>query len=244
MHAFGEVFDVPISINGEDYGTLQHHLEQAFHLLDPHVQTEIQSPPCAFGFGDGHEENVMVSLDDSLPSLLYVDYEVTGYHTPFLDLAKPIYLDCFFNAMYADLLCEYIPRKNDNGKIWVDWSWTIEKDRLCINYGFTLEPLWTAPANVKFEYILRPVLEMLEELAPSQRDTAEEILACGLFCCALLTRNHSTWSDVFYLNLALGIRLATEMKDVFSECFGWNNWPPSSLHSKEVLPRATPGPRS
>ena len=62
----------------------------------------------------------MVSLDIDAPYLLYVDYEVTGYHTPFLDLAKPIYMDGFFNAAYADLMYEWLPRKTDNRDIWID----------------------------------------------------------------------------------------------------------------------------
>ena len=137
---------------------------------------------------------------------------MTGYHTPFLDF------------------------KTDNRDVWIDWA--IDKDHLSINYDFTLGPLWNATASIKLEYILRPIFEMLEKLALSQRDTAEETLACGLFCCALLSRNYSKRPDVFYLNLALGVRLATEMKEVFSQCFGWNNWPPRSFDKKASLPRA------
>ena len=235
---FEEVLDIPISINGQSHGTLRHQLDRATLLLDPHRAEGLQSLPIAFGFGDGHGGNVMVSLDMDSPSLLYVDYEVTGSHTPFLDLAKPIYMDGFFNAAYADLMYEWLPHETDKRDIWIDW--TVNKGHLSIDYNFTLEPLWKAIANIKLEYVLRPVFEMLEKLAPSQRDTAEETLACGLFCCALLSRNFSKRPDVFYLNLALGMRLATEMKDVFSECFGWNNWPPGSFDKTASLPRARP----
>ena len=233
-----EFLDILIIIKGQNHGTLRHHLDRATYILDPERPAGLQSLPCAFGFGDGHGGNVMVSLDSNPPPILYVDYEVTGHNTPFLDLVKPIYLDGFFSAAYADLLYEYLPRKNDVGDIWVEW--TIEKDRIFIDYGFTLEPLWKALACIKLEYILRPVLDMLGELAPSQRDTAEETLACGLFCCALLTRNYSTRPDVFYLNLALGIRLATEMKEVFSECFGWDDWAHRTLHDDRFPANAAP----
>lgn len=234
--------DIPISINGQSHGTLRYHLDRATHILDPERPAGLQSLPCAFGFGDGHGGNVLVSLDMSPPSLLYIDYEVTGFHTPFLDLAKPIYLDGFFDAMYADLLYDDILHKDDSGSIWVDWK--IGKDCISIDYGLALEPLWKTLAGIKLEYVLRPILEMLEQIAPSQRDTAEETLACGLFCCALLSRDYSTRSDVFYLNLAIGVRLATEMRVVFSECFGWSNWPQSVLQERGSLPRAAPEPEN
>lgn len=234
--------DIPIKINGQSHGTLRYHLDRATHILDPERPAGLQSLPYAFGFGDGHGGNVMVSLDKNPPSLLYIDYEVTGYHTPFLDLAKPIYLDGFFNAAYADLLYDDLLRNDDNGNIWVEW--TIEKDCISIDYDLYLEPLWKALAGIKLEYVLRPILEMLEQLAPSQRNTAEDILAYGLFCCALLSRNYSTRSDVFYLNLALGVRLATAMREVFNECFGWSNWPPSLMLNVGLLPRVAPEPKN
>lgn len=232
--------DIPISINGQSHGTLRYHLDRATHILDPERPAGLQSLPCAFGFGDGHGGNVLVSLDMSPPSLLYIDYEVTGFHTPFLDLAKSIYLDGFFDAMYADLLYDDILHKDDSGSIWVDWK--TGKDCISIDYGLALEPLWKTLAGIKLEYVLRPILKMLEQMAPSQRDTAEETLACGLFCCALLSRDYSTRSDVFYLNLAIGVRLATEMRAVLSECFGWSNWPQSVLQEEVSLPRAAPEP--
>lgn len=233
---FNELLDIPISINGQSHGTLRHQLDRATQLLDPHRVEGLQSLPNAFGFGDGHGGNIMVYLDIESPSLLYVDYEVSGYHTPFLDLANPIYLDGFFNAVYADPAYEWLPSKTYNSDIWIDWA--IDKGHLSIQYDFNLGPFWSAIASIKLEYILRPIFEMLEKLAPSQRDIAEETLACGLFYCALLSRNYSKRPDVFYLNLALGIRLATEMEEVFSQCFGWNNWPPRSFDRKASLPRA------
>ena len=51
----------------------------------------------------------------------------------------------------------------------------------------------------------------LDQSASSLRELAEETLAYGLFACALLT-NYSLKPDVFFLNLAVGVRLATEMK--------------------------------
>ena len=46
----------------------------------------------------------MVSRASSPPSTLYMGYEVAGYHTPFLDLAKPVYQDGIFSVAYVDIL--------------------------------------------------------------------------------------------------------------------------------------------
>lgn len=41
---------------------------------------------------------------NSAKQVLYVDYEVSGCHSPILDLAKPFYNDVFFSALYADCI--------------------------------------------------------------------------------------------------------------------------------------------
>ena len=233
-----DFLDIPISINHRSYGTLRRTFDRATRILDPERSAGLQSLPCAFGLGDGHGGNVMTTLDSNPTALLYIDYEMAGYHSPFLDMAKPIYLDGFFNAAYADILYESLPCQSSDDKIWIQW--TIEDGRLSISYDLALEPLGKILASIKLEYILRPTLEMLEQLAPSQRGTAEEILACALFTCALLSRNYSARPDVFYLNLALGMRLAAEMRDVFSECFGWSNWPRDLILNEGAVPCAEP----
>ena len=156
---FEEILDIPISINGQCHGTLRHQLDRATLVLDPHRTEGLQSLLFAFGFGDGHGGNVMISSDIDSPSLLYVDYEVTGYHTPFLDMAKPIYMDGFFNAAYADVMYEWLPHKTDKRAIWIDW--TIDKGHLSINYEFTLEPLWKAIAGFSLSTLSDPFLRCL-----------------------------------------------------------------------------------
>jgi len=96
--------DSPLVINGQSHQSLRHHLNRASQVLDPEKVRGLSSLPIAFGFGDRHGGNVMVSSASSPPSMLYVDYEVAGHHTPFLDLAKPIYQDGVFNTSYANVL--------------------------------------------------------------------------------------------------------------------------------------------
>ena len=69
---FEEILDLPISINGQSHGTLRQQLDRATQLLGPHRVEGLQSLPNAFGFGDGHGGNIMVSLDIESPSLLYL----------------------------------------------------------------------------------------------------------------------------------------------------------------------------
>lgn len=72
-------------------------------VLGPDKVGALKSLPIAFGFGDGHGGNLVVSSAGSPPSMLYMDYEVAGHHTRFLDLAKSISQDGFLNIAYADV---------------------------------------------------------------------------------------------------------------------------------------------
>lgn len=192
--------------------------------------------PTAFGLGDGHGGNVMVSTKSTVPSILYVDYEIAGTHTPFLDLAKPIYQDEFFDVAYADFLHDDLTHTVDGDGTAI--GWTVEEEIIRIDYDLDMETLSKGQAVITLEYLLRPMLETLDQAANGLRDLAEETLAYGLFACALLTRDYSKRPDVFFLNLAVGVRLATEMRKVFSECFDWCNWPPHAPTAPESLPLA------
>ncbi len=224
---------LPMIINGQSYQTLWHHLQRALRILDPHRVEGLNILPTAFGLGDGHGGNTMVSTKSIVPSILYVDYEVAGSHTPFLDLAKPIYQDGFFDVAYADFLHNDLTHTVDGSGIAI--AWRIDEGTIYIDYDLTMETLSKGLAVIKLEYLLRPMLEALDEVDCCLRDLAEETLACGLFACALLTRDYSKRPDVFFLNLAVGVRLATEMRRVFSEYFDWCNWDPHRSTAREFL---------
>lgn len=225
--------DLPMVINGRKYQNLQHHLDRALLVLDPNRIGGLNSLPTAFGMGDGHGGNVMISNKSTAPSILYVDYEVAGTHTPFLDLAKPIYQDGFFKVAYADFLHDDLTQTSERDGISVNWR--LEEETIYVDYDLTFQTLSKGLAIIKLEYLLRPILEALDQSASSLRELAEETLAYALFACALLTRNYSLRPDVFFLNLAVGVRLATEMRTVFSECFDWCNWTPRVPHTQEPL---------
>lgn len=51
------------------------------------------------------------------------------------------------------------------------------------------------------------------------------VLANALFACAMSTRDLSTRAGVFYLNLAMGVLLAEDMRQVLPDIYGWNHFP-------------------
>lgn len=89
-------------VNGVSYPSIGDISRDATRALYP---TATSLCPNAFGLGDAHGANIMISDEqgpDSREELLYIDYEVAGYHSVMLDLAKPFFLDVFFEMLYAD----------------------------------------------------------------------------------------------------------------------------------------------
>ena len=89
-------------LTGVSYPSFGQISRDATRPLHP---TATSACPSVFGLGDAHGANIMVSEKDGPESrreLLYIDYEVAGYHSVMLDLAKPLYLDVFFDVLYAD----------------------------------------------------------------------------------------------------------------------------------------------
>ncbi|TAQ84873.1 hypothetical protein B7494_g6811 [Chlorociboria aeruginascens] len=98
-----EFAKLTLCVNGKRYSSFGDLHAFAQILLAP---TSFSDSPVVFGLGDAHGGNVMISSESAfLPGekLLYIDYEVSGFQSPFLDLAKPLYNDVFFAALYARL---------------------------------------------------------------------------------------------------------------------------------------------
>ena len=225
--------DLPVIINGRKYENLQDHLNRAALVLDPDRIGGLKSLLTAFGMGDGHGGNAMILNKGTVLFILYVDYEVAGTHTSFLDFAKPIYQDGFFNVAYADFLHDDLTHTNERDGIGVKWR--VEEETIYINYDLTIQILLKGLVVIKLEYFLKFMLEALDQSASSLKEVAEETLTYGLFACALLTRNYSLRPDVFFFNLAVGVRLVTEMRIVFSEVFDWYNWISRVIHTEQLL---------
>ncbi|KAJ5415511.1 hypothetical protein N7465_004206 [Penicillium sp. CMV-2018d] len=221
-----DFLNTPLTINGVSYPPLRHHFDRATHLLDPNRQGGLSDLPIAFGFGDGHGGNLMVAEDSkgSKATAMYIDYEVSGFHSPFLDNAKSIYNDAFFHALYADLLSDDTTRSSFNNA-GATVSWNMRAHALDINYKLRADTLAKSVAAVKFQYVLLPIFDLVNGHDTAKANLSLDVLSSALFTCALLTRNFQQRPDVFFLNLAIGVRLATELSEVLSETFGWDGLP-------------------
>ncbi|RYP65401.1 hypothetical protein DL769_006323 [Monosporascus sp. CRB-8-3] len=200
-----------VNINGRTYPALSTYLARARQLLS-RENGLLEEIPVAFGLGDGHGGNLMTTEAGAHGPLLFIDYEASGYHSPLLDIAKPIYLDGFFNILYADLLTGDLA-----GSTMVTHA--VSPEAIRIDYQLSIDPLGKALAKAKLEYGMKPIMELLSRF--SRKKVTEEVLAYALFSCALLTRNFRANPDGLFLNMAIGIKLADNMWQVFSELFDW-----------------------
>ena len=219
-----DFLNTPLIINGVTYPPLRYHFDRATNILDPNRQGGLSDLPVAFGLGDGHGGNLMVTEDlkGCAARVMYIDYEVSGSHCPFLDMAKSIYNDAFFNVLYADLLCDDATKSSPkNNKSGASVSWNILPDVIDIKYNLQLDTIGKTVAITKFEYVLLPMFDLVSQYDTQKANLSVDVLSSALFTCALLTRCFRERADIFFLNLAIGVRLATELNEVLSETFGW-----------------------
>jgi len=105
-----------------------------------------------------------------------------------------------------------------------------------ITYQVKADSLVRAIALTKLEFILLPILEEVRRLSPTNVKLVEEVLSYGLFSCATLSRDFTGRPDAFFLNLALGVRLATSPSIVLSKAFGWHNVPRRAAIQRSLVP--------
>ncbi|KAJ5800684.1 uncharacterized protein N7518_002752 [Penicillium psychrosexuale] len=203
-----EFTKLTLCVNGKRYSSFGDLHALAQSVLAP---TSFSDSPIVFGLGDAHGGNVMISSEGSpLPGekLLYIDYEVSGFHSPFLDLAKPLYNDVFFAALYADLA----PAK-------FSVNVRLENDCLFIDTRCQEDSLALAILRIKRHFLIEPLCKTLVE---NSVDLARgvQILVNALFACALLTRNFVDGWDQLFVNLAIGTSLSScrTFEDIWQTC--------------------------
>ncbi|KAJ7159826.1 hypothetical protein C8R43DRAFT_345698 [Mycena crocata] len=183
---------LPIVINGKSFPPLNTIIESALSILQLTEETTIIT-----GMGDNHSGNVMISKARPM-QLTYIDYETAGQHSPWLDFAKPLYNDVFFEALYADLVGRDFKAEGL-------FNFTISSDEISIMIGdlkfdATARLLW----EMKSRLVLKPFTTYLStKNLPLARHM--QILGSALFCCAVFTRNFKDYPDIFLINLALGV---------------------------------------
>lgn len=190
-------------INGKFYGNLSEIMKRATNILNP---LDFWNQLVICGLGDSHCGNVMVSKDNQQTSkYLYIDYEISGFHSPILDLAKPFFIDIFLNLFGADL----ITPKNElfhRNIVQVE----VEECLIKINLQVPKSLICNAIYEIKKRYLLLPFLRFIKNHKELElNEDWVNIFGQTLFCCALLSRNFTKRPDVFFANLALGVIFAS-----------------------------------
>ena len=146
-----------------------------------------------------------VSLDNGR-EILYIDYEVAGFHPIMLDLAKPLYIDV-----------SSIPYT------WTSYQRFLRLDArlkgIFINVHFNphVDGITQAIFDVKRRYLLQPLFDLVLSL---EGDLGKNVplLSNALLLCATLTRNYRKVPGAFIRNMATGIVLsqATDLEGFYS----------------------------
>lgn len=160
----------------------------------------MQTCPIAFGLGDAHGANIIISPSsspDNSRDIIYVDHEVAGFHPILLDLAKPFYNDIFFETLYADIL----PATED-----IDYG--IDEESINVRFTPLVDDVTQAVFEIKTRYLLRPLCEFIPELGGSLNERVA-LLSNALFLCATLTRSYRASYPALFLNMATGIVLSS-----------------------------------
>ena len=201
-------FRMDIEVNGVTYPSLREISQNATKILHPMATS---SCPLVFGLGDAHGANIMISNEQGLDNrreLLHIDYEVAGYHSVMLDLAKPIYLDVFFEMLYADIV-------EDSPGI----EYALEDGVIKITLSACTDRLSQEILNIKRRFLIDPLFQYSQSLGCSLVEHVPQ-LAYALFSCACLTRNFRGEWDSLFRNIALGVVLsqAADLDELWA-CF-------------------------
>ncbi len=150
--------------------TLGQLLERAKTVLNP-----AREGMTVIGHGDAHFGNVF--LEDRT-RYQYFDPAFAGRHDPILDIVKP-----FFHNVYATWM--YFP---DQVAQDLSCSVTIHGDKIYVEHNYVISPVRQAILNTKIEYLLHPLVSILD----AQQALSEnwiEVMRQALMCCPLLTVN-------------------------------------------------------
>ena len=199
---------IPFEINEAQYPSLHEISRDATMVLSP---SAVASCPTIFGLGDAHGANILVSEKrgpNYRRDLLYVDYEVAGYHSVMLDLAKPFYNDIFFQMLYADNM-PTLPH--------IDYE--LREGVMRITLSPCEDQIGQAILDIKRRFLIAPLFEHAQAMGHDLEQHVPQ-LASALFACACLTRNFSGDWDNFFRNLAVGVILsqATTLKGLWECC--------------------------
>ena len=160
------------TINGVSYPlTLEQLVARAIELMNP-----AQPGPAIAGHGDAHNGNLFYL--DGQGDLLYFDPAFAGFHSPLLDLVKPLYHNVHAQWMYFP--------EETSAKL--NATIGIANGAAQVEHDFPITKIRQATHNSKTDLVLRPLLEILKQkgwLAPEWK----AYMQSALLCCPLLTMN-------------------------------------------------------
>lgn len=203
---FSELLNLTPIINRMRYPSLGESLRVAIENLDPE---RLAGGPLVCGLGDAHSGNIMHG--DSPDDYLYVDYEFAGFHSPYLDVAKPLYNDVSFDLFYSD-------RK----PLPPDVEILVERkgNDLVIEHNYAPDALSRYLLKTKVDGIIKPMHAALSDVGVIDDGGWWRTLGSAMVCCGLLTRDLTKFSAAgFWLNLANVVEMA-EMQSYYDRITG------------------------
>ncbi|KAI0427083.1 hypothetical protein F5Y09DRAFT_350652 [Xylaria sp. FL1042] len=198
---FDKLLSLRWRINGKFYPSLREAFDNARDIISPD-SAQMSSCPLVFGLGDANGGNVMVNQSNAkggTSDVLFIDYEVAGFHPIMLDLSKPLYNDIFFETLYQELF---------PGKVNIDLKYCVSVDMNMITIDFKpqIDSLTQAILDVKLRYLIRPVSDELRSLGVNLEDYLP-LLSTGLFISTTLSRNFAGNDQAFLSSFATGLIL-------------------------------------
>ncbi|HPR99423.1 MAG TPA: hypothetical protein PLU63_01175 [Candidatus Woesebacteria bacterium] len=185
------LFELKPIINGVKYLSINEIINKSIGVLS---NKKLLDSVLVCGLGDSHGGNVMINSD--LSDYLFIDYEFSGIHSPFLDIVKPLYNDCFYDVLYSPLIKQ---------KVNIDVL--IKENNLIINHNFEINDFRKMLMVAKMDGIILPFIKTVRlNLDFNTNSPYQEILNSGLFCAAFLTKNITEYpNNYFWLNLSYSV---------------------------------------
>ncbi|KAI1305692.1 hypothetical protein F5Y03DRAFT_406292 [Xylaria venustula] len=188
-------------INGKLYPSLREAFDEARDTMSP-SSTQMSSCPVIFGLGDAHGGNVMVDnsrAKGGTSEVLFIDYEVAGFHPIMVDLAKPFYNDLFYETLYQRLF-------PDKVSLGLNYRVSLDANTITLDFKPQIDSLTQALLDIKLRYLIKPVSDELQSQGVSLGDYVP-LLSTALFLCATAGISLAHSEQAFLSNFATGFIL-------------------------------------
>ncbi|KAK5631039.1 hypothetical protein RRF57_006754 [Xylaria bambusicola] len=187
-------------VNGKPYPSLRQAFREASDITSP-TSAQILSCPTVFGLGDAHGGNVMINESSAAKGgtsdILFIDYEVAGFHPVMLDLAKPFYNDLFYEMLYRRLTPNCI-------SLGLKYILDVETNTIILDLKPQIDTLTQALFDIKLRYLVKPLCDEFRSLGANLEDHVP-LLSTSLFLCATLGISLASNEEAFLASFASGL---------------------------------------